>query len=276
MYSKQDRLKELIRSYGKVAIAYSSGVDSTYLLKIAYDELRDNCVAITASSGSFPKRELEESCDFTKDNGIKHIVVTTNELEIEGFRDNPPNRCYLCKKAIFQNIINAADECGIGIVAEASNIDDNGDYRPGMIAIDELGVKSPLREVGLTKAEIRALSKDLGLYTWQKPAYACLATRFAYGEEITDSKLQMVDKAEQLLMDMGLGQLRVRIHDNIARIEALPEDFDKIMNGDTRERIYSSFQEFGFKYVALDLRGYRMGSMNETLDSEILRKGRRC
>ena len=263
MNEKYERLKEYMKSLGSAAVAFSSGVDSTFLLKAAKAALGDNVIAVTAKSRSFPKRELNEAVNFCKENNIRHIIFESEELGIDGFRQNPVNRCYLCKKEIFKKIKEIADENNIACVAEGSNTDDDGDYRPGLIAVKELGIKSPLRHVGFTKREIRELSKRLGLPTWNKQSFACLATRFVYGEEITEKKLDMVDRSEQLLLDMGFHQLRVRIHGNIARIEVMPDEFEKLIKN--REDIYTRLKSFGFDYVTMDLQGYRTGSMNETV-----------
>jgi uncharacterized protein len=268
---KEKKLREILRSYGSAAVAFSSGVDSTYLLRVATEELPGNVIAVTATSCSFPKRELREAETFCRENGIPHIVVESEELEIDGFRQNPKNRCYLCKHELFEKILAIAEENGVHAVLEASNMDDNGDYRPGLVAVKELGIKSPLREAGLYKAEIRERSKALGLPTWNKQSFACLASRFVYGETIDEEKLGMVDKAEQLLLDMGFHQLRVRIHGKLARIEVEPEEFGKLMEEETRTKIYDALKSYGFSYVTLDLKGYRTGSMNETLDSEEIR-----
>ena len=262
---KLESLKKYIRNLGSVAVAFSSGVDSTFLLKVAHKELGDNCIAVTAMSCSFPKRELEEAKAFCKKEEIRQIVVESEELKIEGFGQNPKNRCYLCKRELFEKIGQIAAKEGIANIAEGSNLDDNGDYRPGLLAVAELGVKSPLRSCNLDKMDIRVLSKKMGLTTWQKQSFACLSSRFVYGETISKEKLLMVDRAEQLLLDMGLHQVRVRIHGNIARIEILPFEFEKILQEDIRKEIYEKFQSFGFSYVTLDLLGYRTGSMNETL-----------
>ena len=266
--NKYENLKEYLRSLGSVAVAFSSGVDSTFLLKTAHDVLGDKCLAITAVSCSFPKRELEEARDFCEKEGIRQITVESEELEIEGFCQNPANRCYICKKELFQKIREIARREGMNAVAEGSNMDDNGDYRPGLQAVAELGVKSPLRHSELYKEDIRALSKDLGLPTWEKQSFACLSSRFVYGETISEKKLGMVDKAEQLLLDMGFHQVRVRIHGNIARIEVLPEEITKIVEEDNRTKIANQLKAYGFDYVTLDLLGYRTGSMNETLDEK--------
>jgi uncharacterized protein len=268
---KEKKLREILRSYGSVAVAFSSGVDSTYLLKVATEELPGKVIAVTATSCSFPKRELREAETFCRENGIPHIVVESEELEIDGFRQNPKNRCYLCKHELFEKILAIAEENGMHAVLEASNMDDNGDYRPGLVAVKELGIKSPLREAGLYKAEIRERSKELGLPTWNKQSFACLASRFVYGETIDEEKLGMVDKAEQLLLDLGFHQLRVRIHGKLARIEVEPEELGRLMEEETRTKIYDALKSYGFSYVTLDLKGYRTGSMNETLDKDEIR-----
>ncbi len=264
--NKYESLKTYFKDLGKVAVAFSSGVDSTFLLYAAHDALGDNAVAVTASSCWFPVRELQEALDYAKSLGVKHYIVEVAADDINGFAQNPPNRCYLCKKELFAKMFALAKEQGIEYVVEGSNLDDNGDYRPGLQAIAELGAKSPLRDIGFTKSEIRQLSKELGLPTFDKPSFACLASRFPYGEIITDEKLSMVDKAEQYLMDEGFKQFRVRIHgDNVARIEILPSDFPRMYDEAFRLKVYDKLKEYGFAYVALDLKGYRTGSMNETL-----------
>lgn len=260
---KYDNLKQYMERLGSVAVAFSGGVDSTFLLKVAHDVLGNQAIAVTARSCSFPERELNEAKEFCRKEGIRHIIIDSEELDIEGFRNNPKNRCYLCKRELFEKIIGVAKEHGIENIAEGSNMDDNGDYRPGLQAVAELNVKSPLRHSGLTKKEIRELSKQLNLPTWKKQSFACLASRFVYGETISEEKLGMVDKAEQLLLDLGFHQVRVRIHDKMARIEVEPAEFEHILQH--REEIVSNFKSYGFTYVTMDLTGYRMGSMNETL-----------
>ena len=261
---KYEKLKEYLNSLESVAVAFSSGVDSTFLLKVARDTLGDNALAVTARSCSFPERELNEAIAFCKSEGIRHFIVDSEELDIENFSNNPPNRCYLCKRELFEKIGKIAKKEGIKNVIEGSNLDDNGDYRPGLQAVAELGVRSPLRFADMTKSDIRRLSKQLGLPTWNKQSFACLSSRFVYGEKISREKLSMVDKAEQLLLDLGFHQVRVRIHNNIARVEIEPAAFGKLI--ENRIEITEKFNSYGFQYVTLDLLGYRTGSMNETLN----------
>lgn len=265
LQNKYLELKKYLSSLNSVAVAYSSGVDSTFLLKTAVDTLpRDNVLALTAKSHSFPKRELDESIQFCKSENIRQIVFESEELSIDGFSNNPPDRCYICKKELFSKIKGIARENNINAVVEGSNADDINDYRPGMRAVAELEILSPLKKVGLTKNEIRALSKQLGLKTWNKQSFACLSSRFVYGEKITVQKLDMIDKSEQLLLDLGFKQVRVRIHNDVARIEVLPNEIERVMQ--FKDAIYSKFKEYGFRYVTLDLGGYRTGSMNDSLN----------
>ncbi len=268
LHEKKQKLEQYLQELGSVAVAFSSGVDSTFLLKVAKDVLKDKVIAVTAKSCSFPNRELQEATVFCEKEGIRQVVIESEELEIDGFRQNPKNRCYICKKELFTKILDVAAANGIEYVAEGSNLDDNGDYRPGLIAVAELGVKSPLRQAGLTKEDIRQLSKELDLPTWDKPSFACLSSRFVYGETISEEKLRMVDQAEQLLLDLGFKQIRVRIHGNIARIEVLPQEFPRLVEEGVRDKVCSTLHELGFAYVTMDLQGYRTGSMNETLDSK--------
>lgn len=265
LHEKKQKLEAYLRELGSVVVAFSSGVDSTFLLKTAHDVLGKKAIAVTARSCSFPKRELDEAKAFCEAEGIEHIIVESEELSIEGFSQNPKNRCYLCKRELFTKIRDIAKERGIAYVCEGSNMDDNGDYRPGLIAVAELEVKSPLREAKLNKEEIRLLSKETGLSTWDKQSFACLSSRFVYGETITEEKLGMVDKAEQRLLDLGFHQVRVRIHGNIARIEIDRSEFEKIIRPEISGQLDQYLRELGFLYVTLDLGGYQTGSMNKTL-----------
>ena len=266
LLNKYDDLKAILASYGSVAVAFSGGVDSAFLMHAAHEALGGRALALTASSRSFPERELNEAVSFCRERGIRQVIIESEELSAEGFAQNPKNRCYICKKQIFTKFLKAAGKEGMKEVAEGSNLDDNGDYRPGLMAVAELGIRSPLRESGFTKEEIRILSRHFGLPTWDKQSFACLASRFPYGEIINEKKLAMVDQAEQYLLDLGFRQLRVRIHGgNMARIELLPEDFQKFMSEDIRIEVYEKLIDIGFTYVSLDLKGYRTGSMNETI-----------
>ena len=265
LHEKNERLKQILLGCSSIAVAFSGGVDSAFLLQTAHGVLGGNVLAITAAPVFVPQRELEEAKAFCRDRGIPHIIIPAEGLNINAIRHNPPDRCYHCKKMIFGKIREVAAGNGIQCIAEGSNMDDTGDYRPGMKAIRELSVISPLLEAGLSKADIRTLSKELGLPTWNKASFACLASRFVYGEAITDEKLSAVDQAEQLLMDLGFRQFRVRIHGTLARIELLPEDIDRAAERETREYLSAKLRQFGFSYVTLDLAGYRTGSMNEML-----------
>lgn len=261
-YAKLEILKQNIKKLEKLAVAYSSGVDSTFLLQTAREVLGENAIAVTVCSEAFPKRETMEAEEFCKSRNIPQITINFKPLQLDGFAQNPKDRCYHCKKELLKRISDAAKEKGFYYVAEGSNMDDLGDYRPGLLAVEELGILSPLREAGLYKEEIRLLSKDMGLPTWDKPSYACLASRFVYGEEITLEKLNRVEQAEDFLMEQEFWQMRVRVHGNLARIEVLPEELGQFLEEDFRRKVCERFRELGFSHVSLDLQGYRTGSMN--------------
>ncbi|WP_099191827.1 ATP-dependent sacrificial sulfur transferase LarE [Tepidibacter mesophilus] len=265
---KYIKLKEIIKNLESVAIAFSGGVDSTFLSKVCKDVLGDKAIVVTAKSSTYPEREFKESQKLAHDIGIKQIVIVSEETEIDGFTKNPPNRCYYCKHELFSKVGEVAQKHGVKYVLDGSNFDDLGDYRPGMKAAKELQVISPLKEAGLTKDDIRNLSKKLNLATWDKPAFACLSSRFPYGQEITLEKLSMVDKAENYLRDIGFKQFRVRHHGDIARIEISSDERTKIFDVKIMNEISNKLKDIGFNYVTLDLLGYRTGSMNEVLKEE--------
>ena len=262
---KLNKLREIISELGSLAVGFSGGVDSSFLLAVAHEILRDRVIAVTGVDASVPEREVNEAKAFCIDRGIRHILCTVDPLREEGYRNNSPDRCYFCKHGIFTEVKKIADEYGIEYMAEGSNMDDIGDYRPGLKAAAELSVKSPLREAGLYKKDIRLISKAMGLSTWSKPAYACLAPRFVYGEEITEEKLHMIDRAEQFLIERGFFEERVRMHGNIARIEVPSADIPRLASDEVREAVHDEFKKLGFLFVTLDLKGYRTGSMNATL-----------
>ncbi len=259
-------LEEYLKELGSVAVGFSGGVDSSFLLEVAHNVLGDKAIAVTGVDASIPERELKEAREFCADRGIKHYICRVNPLEIEEYRHNGPDRCYFCKHGIFEEIGKVAKENGIEYLAEGSNMDDMGDYRPGLRAVDEMGVKSPLRKAGLYKSEIRTISKAMGLPTWSKPAYACLASRFVYGEEITEEKLHMIDKAEQFLIELGFFEERVRMHGNLARIEVAPQDIQRLASDEIRTKVYEELKKIGFLFVTIDMKGYSMGSMNKTIE----------
>ncbi|APC40433.1 ATP-dependent sacrificial sulfur transferase LarE [Clostridium estertheticum] len=265
---KFQKLKDNIQGLKSVAIAYSGGVDSTFLLKVAADVLGNKVIAITAKSTTYPEREFKEAVKYIEDIGAKHIVIISEELEIEGFAKNPIDRCYFCKKELFSKVRKVADDNNINAVLDGSNADDVSDYRPGMKAANELRVISPLKDAFLTKDNIRELSKRLGLPTWNKPAFACLSSRFPYGNEITVEKLSMVERAEQFLLDLGFRQIRVRHHGDIARVEVNAEERNKFFSTEMMDKVANELKSIGFKYVTLDLLGYRTGSMNEVLSDK--------
>jgi uncharacterized protein len=264
---KYRRLVECIAARGSVAVAFSGGVDSSFLCRAAKDALGDKAVAITIVSPMLPKSEIDSAREVARQVGIQHVLVEEGEIE-EDVAANPRERCYFCKKREFGRIIEAAKERGCNTVLDGSNVDDLGDYRPGIRALEELGVASPLREAGLSKADIRALSRRLGLPTWDKPAFACLASRIPYGERIDRDKLGRIEKAEDYLRSLGFRQFRVRSHGDIARIEAAPEERRRFFDETALDDISRTLKSFGFLYVAFELEGYVMGSMNKVLPQQ--------
>ncbi len=262
---KLKKLKKIIEELESAVIAFSGGCDSSFLAKVAYDILSDRAIAITANSELYADSQTKDSKKIAADIGIKHEIISSNELGVPGFRDNPPERCYYCKKELFSKLLEIAKKRHFKYVLDGSNFDDGDDYRPGMKAGRELNIRSPLREAKLTKDEIRQLSRKFGLYTADKPAMACLASRFPYGTKIRERDLQRIEKAEGFLRDLGFTQLRVRHHGDIARIEILPEAIESLLRNDFREKIVKGFKKLGYKYVTFDLEGYRTGSMNEVL-----------
>ena len=260
-----EKAKDILRQLGSVLIAFSGGVDSSFLARLAHETLGKKALAVTATSETYPSFEYEQAVQVAKEIGIAHHTIHTEELSIEGFKNNPPNRCYFCKKELFQKLLDLAKERGLAHVVDGANADDTGDWRPGLQAARELGVRSPLLEADLTKQDIRDLSKRMGLSTWDKPSYACLSSRFPYGKTITPDALHKVAHAEEFLRSLGLRQFRVRHHDTIARIEVEASAFRTLLDPATRERIVARLKEIGYAYVAVDLQGYRTGSMNEVL-----------
>lgn len=246
-------------------VAFSGGVDSSLVAKVCYDILGDHALAVTARSETYPVYEYEEALKIAGEIGIPHITVDTSELGIKGFAENPPNRCYYCKSELFGKLKEIAREKGYKNVADGANLDDTDEYRPGLDAAKELEVCSPLKESGLRKTDIREISKYLNLSNWDKPSYACMSSRFPYGQSITEEKLILVAAAENYLRSIDLKQFRVRHHDTIARIEVLPEDIPALLQNGKRKELVRKFKEIGYKYVTIDMEGYRSGSMNEVL-----------
>ena len=268
MKNKLKTLENIIADMKNVLVAFSGGVDSSFLVKVARDVLRDNVLAVTAVSDIQSEQETEDAKQLTLKLDVKHILVPTTEMSDENFLSNPPDRCYICKRNIFSKLKRIAIEKSIPFILDGSNADDHDDYRPGMRALRELNIRSPLREVGFTKIEIRKLSERMGLPTWDKPALACLASRIPYGDRITTKKLKRIDKAESFLREFRFKQVRVRDHNGIARIEVTPEEISVFLKKGFPEIVSRRFKEFGFIYVTLDMNGYRTGSLNKMLNMD--------
>ena len=262
LLDKTNNLKTLLADMGGCVIGFSGGVDSTLLFAVAAEVLGQRVLAVTATSETYPVRELNEARDLATRIGGRHRVIVSEELDIPEFRHNPRNRCYYCKHELFGKLRAIADQEGLPHVLDGTNLDDRGDHRPGRQAAGEIGVRSPLEEAGFTKQDIRDLSREMGLPTWDKPAFACLSSRFPYGTAITAERVRTVGQAEESLRELGFRTLRVRYHGDVARLELGPDEFAQAV-GDVRDEVVERVKRAGFAYVALDLQGYRSGSMNE-------------
>jgi pyridinium-3,5-biscarboxylic acid mononucleotide sulfurtransferase len=263
--AREQQLRALLRSYGSVIVAFSGGVDSAYLAYLAHSELGERALAVTGDSASYPTFQRELAERLTQQFGIRHEIIFTEEFNDTNYVSNPPNRCYFCKSELYSKLNRFAEARGFKVICDGTNADDVGDYRPGRQAARELQVRSPLLECGMSKAEIRQMSQRAGLPTWDEPASACLSSRVPYGQMVTIEKLSAVDKAESALRSMGFRQVRVRHHDEIARIEISEAELPRALNSETAKKMSAALKAFGFKYVTLDLEGYRTGSLNESL-----------
>ena len=269
MEKKLKHLEKILKEMGGLLIAFSGGVDSTFLVKVAHQVLGDKVLAVIAKSPTYPVSELREARCAAGTMGVEHLVIDSEELKDENFLQNSPRRCYFCKKELLSKLVNLAKEKGIRWIADGSNYDDENDFRPGREAAKEMGIRSPLLEANLTKNDIRELSRKMGLPTWDKPADACLASRFPYGERITLEKLKKVNIAEEFLRKLGFRQVRLRHHHSLARIEVDNGEIGAFLDKNLREKLIDYLKSLGYNYVTLDLQGYRTGSLNETLDGDI-------
>lgn len=271
--AQRDRLLDTLRSYGRVAVAYSGGIDSTVVAQAAYLALGDRAIAVTAVSDSLARGELEEAQALARQIGIRHRVIRTEEFADPNYLRNNPDRCYFCKSELYGRLAGLLEALGVDLIASGANTDDAGDHRPGMKAAAENNVRHPLQECGLSKADVRGLAKAWGLPTWDKPATPCLSSRIAYGEEVTPERVRMIDQAEQWLRRRGLRVLRVRYHKgDLARIEVPVEELPGLARPEVRDALVAAFRELGFQYVTLDLEGFRSGSMNAMVPLEALQR----
>jgi uncharacterized protein len=264
--TKIHNVKDMLAQMGCTAVAFSGGVDSTLLLKLARDVLGERAIALTAVSPSLPERELQETLELSRLINVRHILLKTNEVEIQEYRDNTPMRCFHCKNEVYRKFLRFAWKAKINYVIDGTNADDTGDFRPGRKAAEKFGIRSPLMEAGLTKSEVRDLAREMNLPNWDKPSAACLSSRIPYGTQVTIPLLSQIERAEEVLRGLGLLGFRVRHHEDLARIEVHPQDFQQVLN--YREQIVDSLKAIGYAYITIDLAGFRSGSMNETLNRD--------